>query len=90
MTEQPIIVELDITPSECEPDRCPYWWFEQANARWRCKINNIPALEYVRQDERNTVLNMIRLFRGGEFSNVSWYERWYLEEEFLNSLRSKP
>ena len=48
--------KVDITPSKCEPDRCPYWWFEQANARWRCKINNIPALDYARQQERERVL----------------------------------
>jgi hypothetical protein len=41
------------------------------------------------------MLDKIREYRGKDWSNVSWMDRWYLEEEYFNilreeSLRAKP
>ena len=43
----------------------------------------------IRREERERVLEAIRVFRGKDRSNVSWYVRWYEEESFLESLRGE-
>jgi hypothetical protein len=47
-----------------------------------------PCVQRAAKVERKQVLDEIRDYRGRGWSNVSWMDRWYLEEEFLNNLRA--